>query len=218
MQKHFHFSTFFWVLASGPHTVANGPFLATFPTLAETSSYATDLQLNFPEQFLSRLYYRFLQSTWIQQRYVHNCQLIKTNADNEAIQNASSQWLPNFDTRKLWVVGRSISLTYGIRSIWRLKGKMCEMNSEFVQFWCVCTPNKGPQSHLVASFLPGPRQVTLPPAILLVSALQQVGKFKYLGMVSRMVEGLIHELVKQTQFCVSFIALWELRNGSFQTL
>jgi len=38
--------------------------------------------------------------------------------------------------------------------------------------------------------------------------------------MSRVTEGgarsLIHGLVKQTQFCVSFIALW-LRNGSFQT-
>jgi len=43
------------VLASGPPTVASGPLSATFPTLAETSSYATG-QRNFPEQFLIRLY------------------------------------------------------------------------------------------------------------------------------------------------------------------
>jgi len=44
----------------------------------------------------------------------------------------------------------------------------------------------------------------------------------YLGVafMSRVTEGgarrLIHGLIKQTQFCVNFIALWS-RNGSFQT-
>jgi len=52
---HFQFS-FFRVLASGPPTVASGCSSATFPNLAETSSYATGLQLNFPEWFLTRLY------------------------------------------------------------------------------------------------------------------------------------------------------------------
>jgi len=42
----------------------------------------------------------------IQQRYLHNCQLTKANADNEAIHNAfRNDWLSN---RNLWVVGRSI--------------------------------------------------------------------------------------------------------------
>jgi len=53
------------------------------------------------------------------------------------------------------------------------------------------------------------------------STLQQV-KVKHLGVVlmSQVTEcgarRLIHGLVKQTQFCVSFITLWS-RNGSFKT-
>jgi len=53
--------------------------------------------------------------------------------------------------------------------------------------------------------------------------LQQMEKFNYLGVVAylRVTEGrariLIHVLVKLTQFCVSFIALWS-QNASFQTL
>jgi len=50
--------------------------------------------------------------------------------------------------------------------------------------------------------------------------LQQVDKFKHFGVVfpsdGRRNKGLIHGLVKQTQFCVNFIALC-LQNGSFQT-
>jgi len=46
---HFHFSTFFWVLASGPTTVTSAGPLLLFPTLAEASNYATGLQLDFPE-------------------------------------------------------------------------------------------------------------------------------------------------------------------------
>ena len=46
------------------------------------------------------------------------------------------------------------------------------------------------------------------------------GKFKYVGWHSRVTEDgakrLIHALLKQTQFCVSFTAPW-WRNGSFQT-
>jgi len=53
------------------------------------------------------------------------------------------------------------------------------------------------------------------------NTLQQVETFKYLeGCYSRVTEGrtrrLIHGLVKQMQFCVSFFALWS-QNGSFQT-
>jgi len=29
-----------------------------------------------------------IESTWIQERYLHNCQLTKENSDNEAIHNA----------------------------------------------------------------------------------------------------------------------------------
>ena len=51
--------------------------------------------------------------------------------------------------------------------------------------------------------------------------LQQVEKFKYLGVVfasgGGRNKGLIKGMVKQTHFCVSFIALWS-QNGSFQTL
>jgi len=54
------------------------------------------------------------------------------------------------------------------------------------------------------------------------NTLQQVETFKYLGVVftcdgRQSPRGLIHGLVKLTQFCVSFIALWA-QNGSFQTL
>jgi len=37
------------MLVSGHSTVASGPLSATFPILDETSSYATGLQINFPE-------------------------------------------------------------------------------------------------------------------------------------------------------------------------
>jgi len=37
---------------------------------------------------LTRLYKKRLQSTWIQQRSLHRCQLTKANADNEAIHIA----------------------------------------------------------------------------------------------------------------------------------
>jgi len=40
------------VLASWPRTVASGPPSATFQNLAETSSYATSLQLNLLNNFL----------------------------------------------------------------------------------------------------------------------------------------------------------------------
>jgi len=33
--------------------LASGPLSVTFPTLSETCSYATGLQFNFPEQFLT---------------------------------------------------------------------------------------------------------------------------------------------------------------------
>jgi len=70
-----------------------GPPSSTFLTLAETSRYATGRQLNSPEQLLSRQW-KCPQSTWIQQRYLHNCRLIKANADNEAIYTAfHSCWL-----------------------------------------------------------------------------------------------------------------------------
>jgi len=49
------------------------------------------------------------------------------------------------------------------------------------------------------------------------NALQQVETFKYFGVVftSDQTKGLIHELVKKTQFCVSFVPPgW--RNRSFQ--
>jgi len=54
-----------------------------------------------------------------------------------------------------------------------------------------------------------------------VNTLQQVDTFKSLGVVfssdgRRSAMRLIHGLVKLTQFCVSFIALWP-QNGSFQT-
>jgi len=42
------------VLASGPE-VTREPPSATFPILAETSSYATGPQLHFPELFFIRL-------------------------------------------------------------------------------------------------------------------------------------------------------------------
>jgi len=49
--------------------------------------------------------------------------------------------------------------------------------------------------------------------------LRYKGKFKYLGVA--FTSGgrwrLMHGLVKQTQFCLSFIALWS-QNGNFQTL
>ena len=57
---------------------------------------------------------------------------------------------------------------------------------------------------------------------LSTNTLQQVETFKYLGAgwYSRVTKvstkGLIHGLVKQTQFCVSFIAPW-WRNRGFQT-
>jgi len=51
------------------------------------------------------------------------------------------------------------------------------------------------------------------------TTLQQVEKFMDLGVVAYLTEGgarrLIHGLVKLTQFCLSFIALWS-QNGSFQ--
>jgi len=43
------FLNFFLNVGEGPPTVATGPLSPTFPTLVETSSYATGLQLNFPE-------------------------------------------------------------------------------------------------------------------------------------------------------------------------
>ena len=53
------------------------------------------------------------------------------------------------------------------------------------------------------------------------TTLQQVETFKYLGLVftcdiRRSPRGLMHGLVKLTQFCVTFIALWSY-NGSFKT-
>ena len=53
------------------------------------------------------------------------------------------------------------------------------------------------------------------------NTLQQVETFKYLCVAftcyeSRSPRRLVHGLVKLTQFCVNFIALW-LQNGSFQT-
>ena len=52
------------------------------------------------------------------------------------------------------------------------------------------------------------------------TTLQQVKTFKYLGLVftcdwRRSPRRLMHGLVRITQFCVCFIALW-LQNGSFQ--
>jgi len=43
------FLNFFLNVGEGPPTVASGPLSATFPTLVKISSYATGLQLNFPE-------------------------------------------------------------------------------------------------------------------------------------------------------------------------
>jgi len=53
------------------------------------------------------------------------------------------------------------------------------------------------------------------------NTLQQVEKLKYLGLALTSdgrykVSRLIHGLVKLTQFCVKFIALWS-QNGSLQT-
>jgi len=42
-------SNFLLSVGEGPPTVASGSPSAAFPTLAETSSYANGLQLNFPE-------------------------------------------------------------------------------------------------------------------------------------------------------------------------
>jgi len=39
---HHQFSLFFCMLASGPRTVASGPILSKFTTLAQIFSYATD--------------------------------------------------------------------------------------------------------------------------------------------------------------------------------
>jgi len=52
------------------------------------------------------------------------------------------------------------------------------------------------------------------------NTLQQVEKFKYLGVVftndGRRNEQMIRGLVTLMQFCMSFIAVWS-QNGSFQT-
>jgi len=44
------------VLASAPPTLASRPPSATFSTQAENSCYASGLQLNFRERFLTGLY------------------------------------------------------------------------------------------------------------------------------------------------------------------
>jgi len=51
-----------------------------------------------------------VHSKWVQQRYLHNCQLTKAGADNEDTHNAfRNGWLRK---RKLWVAGKEISLSY----------------------------------------------------------------------------------------------------------
>jgi len=75
------------------HKWGPGPPSASFLTLAKISSYATGRQLNSPEQSLSRLW-KCPQSTWIQQRKLHNYRLIKANHDDEALHNAfHNGWL-----------------------------------------------------------------------------------------------------------------------------
>jgi len=75
--------------------VASGPLSATFSTLAETSSYATGLQLNFPEQFLLGYTKNAYTQPGFSKRYLHNSQLIKANIVNEAVHCAF---------RTIWVV------------------------------------------------------------------------------------------------------------------
>ena len=75
--------------------VASGHLSATFSTLAETSGYATGLQLNFPEQFLLRYTKNAYTERGFSKRYLHNSQLIKANVVSEAVHNAF---------RTIWVV------------------------------------------------------------------------------------------------------------------
>jgi len=63
---HFHFSTFFWVSESAPSTVASGPPSATFPTVAETYSYATGLQLKI---FLSNFLLNYTENAYHQRGF-----------------------------------------------------------------------------------------------------------------------------------------------------
>jgi len=50
------FLNFFLNFGEGPPTVASGPLSVTFSGLAKSSSYATGLQLIFPESFFTRLH------------------------------------------------------------------------------------------------------------------------------------------------------------------
>jgi len=68
--------------------VASGPLPATFPIVVKTSSYATGLQLNFPEQIFYKAILKMLtisNQRGFSKRYLFKSQLIEANADNEAI-------------------------------------------------------------------------------------------------------------------------------------
>jgi len=80
---HFHLSFFL--------SVGKWASPAAFPSLAETSSTPLVYNVIFLSNFLLDCTKNAYKSTWIHQRYLHNCQLTKANADNEAVWAAIAQ-------------------------------------------------------------------------------------------------------------------------------
>jgi len=65
-------------------TVAGGPLSATFPTLTTTSSYASGLQINLPEQYFTRLYQKdAYNQLGFSKPFVHKSQLAKASVKME---------------------------------------------------------------------------------------------------------------------------------------